>query len=120
MKVEIVYTGFGLAGQKIVSIGDDRCPPLPDSFFNDGSSSCFDGDRYTNVTELKRKKQSMHTTIIPSNGSGCCVELIHYPDDPASWIVRSSKKFLWFRTNSVTMRFISKEQALAYAQNSTK
>ncbi|MFA6540775.1 MAG: hypothetical protein WCT99_04170 [Bacteroidota bacterium] len=70
--------------------------------------------------EQKRKNSTMTTTIIQSNDSGRCIEMIHHPDDPANWIVRSSKKVLWFRTKSVTMHFLSKVQALAYAQNSTK
>ncbi len=53
---------------------------------------------------------------ILSNENGRCVELLHRTDDPCVWIIRSSKKFLWFRMNTSTAWFLDKQQALIFAQ----
>lgn len=54
--------------------------------------------------------------MVLSNTNGHCVELLHRADDPCVWIIRSSKKFLWFRMNSSKTWFLDKQLALAFAQ----
>lgn len=50
-----------------------------------------------------------------SQTNGICVELLHHADDPCVWIVRESKKLLWFRLKASTVWFFTKEQALSFA-----
>ncbi len=57
-----------------------------------------------------------NVSTILSNESGLCVELLHNTDDPSVWIVRNSRKFLWFRLNASTVWFFDKQQALIFAQ----
>ncbi|MBP6672370.1 MAG: hypothetical protein KA247_04445 [Bacteroidetes bacterium] len=47
-----------------------------------------------------------------SHSNGIFVELLHHADDPCVWIIRESKKFLWFRRNVSDVWFFTKEQAL--------
>lgn len=51
-----------------------------------------------------------------SRSNGICVELLHHADDPCVWIVRESKKLLWFRWKASTVWFFTREQAVAFAQ----
>ncbi len=57
-----------------------------------------------------------NVNTILSNEKGLCVELLHHTDDPSVWIVRNSRKFLWFRLNASTVWFFDKQQALTFAQ----
>lgn len=57
---------------------------------------------------------NMNTIL--SNDNGRCIELLHRAEDACIWIVRSSKKILWFRMNATTVWFQDKQQALAFAQ----
>jgi len=61
----------------------------------------------------------VNTNTILSNNNGRCIELIHHADDPCVWIIRISKKFLWFRMNPSTTLFMDKQQALIFAQRNT-
>jgi hypothetical protein len=44
------------------------------------------------------------------------VEITHRKSDPLVWIVRSSRKFLWFRMDPKTVWFQDAHQALQFAQ----
>jgi hypothetical protein len=61
----------------------------------------------------------LNITTILSNNNGRCIELIHRADDPCVWIIRISKKILWFRINPSTTWFMEKQQALIFAQRNT-
>jgi hypothetical protein len=63
---------------------------------------------------------AMNINAILSNTNGLCIELLHRVDDPCVWVIRSSKKFLWFRMHSSTTWFMDKQQALIFAQNQQK
>jgi hypothetical protein len=56
-------------------------------------------------------------TIIPSTAGSRYIDLIHSTGDPCAWIVRISKKFLWFRRNSTRVWFSDEQQALRFAQS---
>lgn len=59
---------------------------------------------------------SKNVNTILSNDSGCCIELLHYAYDPSVWIIRRSKKVLWFRLNASTFWFYDKKNALTFAR----
>jgi len=59
---------------------------------------------------------STNINTILSNNNGRCIELLHRADDPCVWVIRSSKKILWFRLNSSTKWFLDKQMALTFAQ----
>ena len=44
------------------------------------------------------------------------IDILYDRNDPLVWIVRSSKKFLWFRMNSSVISFQDEQQALQYAR----
>jgi len=54
-------------------------------------------------------------TII-SNSRDCFIEVINRDTDPSTWIVRRSKKFLWFKKRIVSNWFLDKQQAFAFAE----
>lgn len=51
-----------------------------------------------------------------SQMNGIRIELLHHADDPCVWIIRESRKFLWFRRKVSDVWFFTKEQALASVQ----
>jgi hypothetical protein len=58
---------------------------------------------------------SKHTVI--SNNSDNYVELINHDTDPNMWIVRVSKKILFFKKQKYAKWFLNKKDALAYAES---
>lgn len=56
-----------------------------------------------------------HTVI--SNNSDNYVELINYDTDPNMWIVRVSKKILFFKKEKYAKWFLSQKDARAYAES---
>ncbi|HEX2787932.1 MAG TPA: hypothetical protein VHP32_08505 [Ignavibacteria bacterium] len=56
-----------------------------------------------------------HTVI--SNNSDNYVELINYDTDPNMWIVRVSKKILFFKKQKYAKWFNSEKTARAYAES---
>jgi len=59
---------------------------------------------------------AVNINTILSNTNGLCIELLHRADDPCVWVIRKSKKFLWFRMHPSTTWFMDKQQALIFAQ----
>ncbi len=55
--------------------------------------------------------------LIVSNARDCFIELIHRESDPATWIVKRWKKFLWFRKKVSSDWFNDEQQALAFAND---
>lgn len=56
-----------------------------------------------------------HTVI--SNNSDNFVELINYDTDPNMWIVRVSKKILFFKKEKYAKWFNNEKTARAYAES---
>ena len=53
--------------------------------------------------------------VVVSNAGDCFIELIHRESDPATWIVKRWKKFLWFKKRVSSDWFNDEQQALAFA-----
>ncbi len=53
--------------------------------------------------------------IVISNARDCFVEIIHRDSEPAAWVVRRWKKFLWFKKRVSSDWFNDEHQALAFA-----
>jgi hypothetical protein len=58
----------------------------------------------------------MTQTTIISNAAGCFIQLIHKDSNPTVWIVRRSKKFLWFKKTISSDWFTSGPNALEFAR----
>jgi len=58
----------------------------------------------------------MKSRTVISTDRKCFIEFIHRDSDPTTWIVRCWKRFLWFRKQISSTRFIDGEQALAFAE----
>ena len=58
----------------------------------------------------------MKESTVISNDANCFIELIHRNLYPTVWIVRRSKKILWFRKQISSSLFTDGEQALLFAQ----
>ena len=58
----------------------------------------------------------MKNRTVISTDRKCFIEFIHRDSDPTTWIVRRSTKFLCFRKQISSNRFIDGEQALAFAE----
>jgi hypothetical protein len=56
-----------------------------------------------------------HVTII-SNARDCFIELTHRDADPGLWIVRRTRRFLWFRRRISSDWFNDERQANDFAQ----
>jgi hypothetical protein len=54
-------------------------------------------------------------TVI-SNDADCFIELIHRHSNPTVWIVRRSKKVLWFKKEISSGWFTDGHQALLFAK----
>jgi len=59
--------------------------------------------------------QDMKESIVISKAAECFIELIHRDSNPTVWIVRRSKKHLWFKKQISSAWFIDGEQALSFA-----
>lgn len=57
----------------------------------------------------------MKQKIVIANESSCRIEIIHRKMYPTVWIVRYSKKYLWFRKRISSTWFIDQKQAMAFA-----
>jgi hypothetical protein len=53
--------------------------------------------------------------LVVSSDRDCFVELIHRESDPATWIVKRWKKFLWFKKKISSDWFSDEQQAMAFA-----
>ncbi|MFA6469587.1 MAG: hypothetical protein WCW35_11870 [Bacteroidota bacterium] len=60
--------------------------------------------------------RNKNISTILSNESGFCIELLHNACDPMIWIIRRSKKFLWFRLHRSNSYFYDKQNALLFAR----
>gem|GEM_PF-1283555 len=58
----------------------------------------------------------MKKTTVISNAADCFIQLIHSDSNPTVWIVRRSKKTLWFRKRISSDWFTSGQQALLFAR----
>jgi hypothetical protein len=57
----------------------------------------------------------MKNITVISNDREHFVELTHHDSDPAVWIVRRSRKFMWFKKRISSDWFYDKQQALVFA-----
>lgn len=60
-------------------------------------------------------ERSADVETILTNENGCCIELLHHSYDPCLWIIRRSRKVLWFRWNRSLYWFYDKQNALRFA-----
>jgi len=58
----------------------------------------------------------MKESLVISKVADCFIELIHRDSDPTVWIVRRSKKNLWFRKQISSDWFIDGQQAMSFAR----
>jgi hypothetical protein len=60
----------------------------------------------------------MKESMVISKAADCFIELIHRKSNPTVWIVRRSKKTLWFKKRLSSDWFTSGKQALSFARKS--
>ncbi len=58
----------------------------------------------------------MKKSMVISNVADCFIELIHRDSSPTTWIVRRSRKNLWFKKRISSHWFIDGGQALLFAR----
>lgn len=56
------------------------------------------------------------TEIVISDSDDCFITLLHYPDDPASWIVRKWERRLLWKKRALSRWFNTRDLAEQFAR----
>lgn len=57
------------------------------------------------------------TETVISSIPGCYIKILHYPEDPATWIVKKLKRRLFGKKEILTRWFSRKDQAVKFAED---
>jgi hypothetical protein len=98
-------------------IAGDDCPPKADEPMAQSRRLRYHSSDLSPQDSKPSKTYDMANRVtIISNSRDCFIEVINRDVDPSSWIVRRSKKLLWFKRRVSSDWFLNRQQAFAFAE----